>query len=128
MKMAGVTVAVNIVCSLLLFPFIGHVGIAIATSIAAWVNVILLWVGLNGFVQLQRENWFRLGGMVLASFLMAVGLLAAKYFLVDWLSGIFWQKLVSTGLLIGVGGSIYALGVLLLKVTNVGELKAALKR
>jgi putative peptidoglycan lipid II flippase len=128
MKMAGVTVAVNIVCSLLLFPFIGHVGIAIATSIAAWVNVILLWVGLNGFVQLQRENWFRLGGMVLASFLMAVGLLAAKYFLVDWLSGLFWQKLVSTGLLIGVGGSIYALGVLLLKVTNVGELKAALRR
>ena len=34
MKMAGVTVAVNVVVSLALFPFYGHVGIAVATSVA----------------------------------------------------------------------------------------------
>ncbi|MGC6464457.1 MAG: murein biosynthesis integral membrane protein MurJ [Akkermansiaceae bacterium] len=128
MKMAGVTVLVNIVCSLALFPFFGHVGIAIATSVAAWVNVVLLWVGLKGFVKLERENWKRLGGMVLASVIMAVGLLAAKFFLSDWLDGPFWQKAISTGLLIGFGGTIYALGVLMLKVTDVSQFKAAFKK
>jgi putative peptidoglycan lipid II flippase len=55
MWMAGITVLVNIVFSLLLFPFFGHVGIAIATSISAWVNVVLLWVGLRGFVTLEKR-------------------------------------------------------------------------
>ena len=46
MMMAGITVLVNIVVSLLLFGPLGHVGIAIATTIAAWVNVLLLARGL----------------------------------------------------------------------------------
>jgi len=37
-----VAVVVNIVGSLALFPFYGHVGLALATSIAAWINVVLL--------------------------------------------------------------------------------------
>ena len=129
MKMAGVTVAVNVVFSLALFPFFGHVGIAIATSIAAWVNVILLWLGLKGFVTLQQKNWRRLGGMVLASSVMALGLLAAKSMMSGWLhGGVFWQKLISMVLLVGFGMTLYALGVLLLKVTDANRLKAAFKR
>ena len=128
MKMAGVTVAVNVVVSLALFPFFGHVGIAVATSIAAWVNVVLLWVGLKGFVTLKSRNWRRLGGMVLAAAVMAVGLLVAKAMMVEWLHGEFWQKMVSMIVLIGFGSTIYALGVLMLKVTDVTRLKAAFKR
>jgi len=37
---AGVTV--NVVGSLAMFPHLGHVGIAIATSLAGWVNAVLL--------------------------------------------------------------------------------------
>jgi putative peptidoglycan lipid II flippase len=37
-----IAVAANIVFSLALFPFMGHVGIALATSISAWINVVLL--------------------------------------------------------------------------------------
>ncbi len=39
---AGVAVAVNITASLALFPFYQHVGIAIATSLAGWINTALL--------------------------------------------------------------------------------------
>src|SRR5690606_33461470 len=39
---AGVSVAVNIAISLWLFGTLLHVGIAIATAVAAWVNVLLL--------------------------------------------------------------------------------------
>jgi len=128
MKMAGVTVLVNILVSLLLFPFFRHVGIAFATSVAAWVNVALLWFGLRGFVTLKSENKRRLMGMLIASVAMAVVLCLAKPFLAAWLSGVLWQKVISMSLLIGVGGSTYALGVLLLKVTSPAELKSAFKR
>jgi putative peptidoglycan lipid II flippase len=37
-----VAVVVNIAASLAMFPFIGHVGIALATSISAWINFALL--------------------------------------------------------------------------------------
>lgn len=127
MKMAGATVLVNVVFSLLLFPFIGHVGIAVATSIAAWVNVALLWVGLKGFVTLQRDNWRRLGGMLLASLVMAGGLLVAKSMMAGWLEGGFWVKGIATLLLVGFGMSVYAIGVLVLRVTSLSELKAAFR-
>ncbi len=128
MWMAGITVVVNIVFSLLLFPFFGHVGIAIATSISAWVNVVLLWVGLRGFVTLEKENWRRLGGMVIASVAMAVGLYAAKSLMSGWLGSGFWLKAVATAVLVGFGATIYGIGVLFLKVTSVSEMKSAFRR
>lgn len=127
MWMAGVTVLVNVVFTLLLFPFLGHVGIAVATSIAAWVNVILLWVGLKGFVTLRGENWRRLGGMVLASVVMAGCLLVAKAMMSGWLEGGVWLRGMATFLLVGFGMSVYAVGVLLLRATSVEELKAAFR-
>lgn len=127
MWMAGITVLVNIVFSLLLFPFFQHVGIAIATSIAAWVNVILLWVGLRGFVTLERENWRRLGGMVVASVVMAIGLFGAKYLMSGWLESGFWAKATATAILVGFGATIYGMGVLLLKVTSVSRMKGAFR-
>ncbi len=47
MWFAGVAVAVNVAVSLALFPFLAHVGIAIATSLAGWVNAVLLAVTLR---------------------------------------------------------------------------------
>ena len=127
MWMAGITVLVNIVFSLLLFPFFGHVGIAVATSVAAWVNVLLLWFGLKGFVVLERENWRRLGGMVLARGGRPAGLWGARFLMSGWLDGGFWARGTATVILVGFGMSIYAIGVLLLRVTSLGELKAAFR-
>lgn len=46
MIFAGVAVAINITVSLLLFPQLQHVGIAIATTLAGWVNTGLLAITL----------------------------------------------------------------------------------
>ena len=127
MWMAGITVLVNIVVSLALFPFYGHVGLAFATSVAAWVNVFLLWFGLRNFVNLKRENWRRLIGMVIASSVMAVALWFARPILTPWMSEAFWQKVIAMSLLIGLGVVVYAFGVLALKVTSVRELKVAFR-
>lgn len=127
MWMAGITVLVNIVISLALFPFFGHVGIAFATSVSAWVNVLLLWLGLKGFVTLKAENWKRLIGMVIASAVMAVGLNVLRLVLAPWLGEIFWQKMIAMIMLIGAGAAIYGAAVLVLKVTSVRELKSAFR-
>lgn len=128
MWMAGVTVIVNVVFSLFLFPFFGHVGIAIATSISAWVNVVLLWIGLQGFVTLKAENWRRLRGMVIASLVMALGLLGAKALMVGWIDAGPWSKAISTIILVGFGVTIYGIGVLLLRVTSLSELRSAFRK
>ncbi|HOV02774.1 MAG TPA: murein biosynthesis integral membrane protein MurJ [Kaistiaceae bacterium] len=52
MYYAGVAVAVNVAASLALFPFLSHVGIAIATSLAGWVNAALLFLTLR-----RRGQW-----------------------------------------------------------------------
>ncbi len=128
MWMAVITVLVNIVFSLLLFPFFGHVGIAIATSISAWVNVVLLWVGLKGFVTLEKENWRRLVAMVVASLVMALSLLVTKALMACWLDAGPWARAIATGILVGIGATIYGIGVLLLQVTSLSELRAAFRR
>ena len=46
MYFSGVNAILNIILSLMLFPLYGILGLAIATSIAGWVNAILLWAAL----------------------------------------------------------------------------------
>src|SRR5690606_9884865 len=83
MLYAGVAVAVNVTLSLALFPFLAHVGIAIATSTAGWVNAALL-IGT-----LHRRSLFgvddalrkRLPLLGLASLLMGLCLHVAMGFL-----------------------------------------------
>ena len=52
MKFALVSVAVNLVCAFGLFPIMGAPGLAIGTSAAAWVNVVLMVVTLS-----RRGTW-----------------------------------------------------------------------
>jgi len=128
MMMAAVTVVVNIVVSLLLFGPLGHVGIAIATTVAAWVNVILLARGLRGLVHPEKEFWTKSLRIMAASVAMGVIVWLAYQVLGAWFEGAFWKQCTALGLLIGLGMSAYAVLVLALKVTSVGELKSSFRR
>jgi putative peptidoglycan lipid II flippase len=70
---AGVSVAINIVLSLALFPQFQHVGIALATSAAAWVNAALLaiWLRRRGHFILAAAEWRRHGLILVAALVMA---------------------------------------------------------
>lgn len=133
MGMAGIAVAVNITCSLILFNLLrptgfGPVGIAIATAISAWVNVFLLWRGMKGFVVISPEVWRKLGGMVAASVVMGILIWLGAWALEPWFSGTQWQRIAALTLVIGLGLTVYALSALLLRVTSVSELKAGFRR
>ena len=128
MVMAGITVVVNIVVSLLLFTPMGHVGIALGTTVAAWVNVFLLGRGLKGMVHPTKEFWMRTLRILVASVAMGVVVWLALLVLGSWFTEAFWKQCVALGLLIGLGISVYSVLVLLLKVTSVAELKASFRR
>ncbi|MBO6718076.1 MAG: murein biosynthesis integral membrane protein MurJ [Rhizobiaceae bacterium] len=93
MWFAMITVVVNIAAALALFPVYGHVAIAAASSVSAWVNFMLL-AGT-----LWRRNHFRPS----AGTLRRVGLLALASAVMGasvwWLSGLIapWLSSASTG-------------------------------
>ncbi|MEM7776057.1 MAG: murein biosynthesis integral membrane protein MurJ [Pseudomonadota bacterium] len=90
MWLAGVNLVVNVIGSLSLFYYFreigwqGHVGIALATSIAGWVNAILLWAVLAGRGAFAADTRLlrNLALIIFASVLMGTSLV----FLLDTLA------------------------------------------
>jgi putative peptidoglycan lipid II flippase len=117
-----------VVCSLLLFPWLGHVGIAIGTSVAAWVNVWMLWRGLKGFVKLRKRHRKKIFATIMASFLMGLALWLALLVVGSWFSGGMWLKVAGLTLLVTFGLSVYAFAALRLRATSLGDLKDGLGR
>lgn len=80
---AAINAIVNVILSLILFQTFDHVGIAIATSVAAWINVILLYVGL------KQRNFWPLEAKTLRHCLMmalsSAGMAASLFGLHQWL-------------------------------------------
>jgi len=128
MIMAGITVLVNIVVSLLLFAPLGHVGIAIATTIAAWVNVLLLARGLKGLVHVDKAFWTKSLRICMASVVMGALVWGGYQLLGSWFEDAFWKQCTALALLIGLGMSVYAVLVLALRATSIAELKAGFRR
>jgi putative peptidoglycan lipid II flippase len=81
MWFAGISVAVNVGVSLALFPFLAHVGIAIATAASGWVNTVLLVVTLHrrGHFTADESLRKRLPLILLAAVLMGIALVAAMW-------------------------------------------------
>ncbi len=83
MIFAAISVVVNIAGALALFPFFGHVGIALATAAAAWMNAFLLAITLqkrNGWqtdARLKRNLW----RILLSAFIMGLALLGVEVWL-----------------------------------------------
>jgi len=128
MKIAIVTVTVNTVASLALFQWIGFVGIAVATSLAGWVNVLMLVKGLRGRLGLGPARRMKLLRTLLAALAMGAVVWLAKEGLAGWFAGAQWQRVVAMLLLIGAGGSAYGLLALVLRATSVAELRTGFRR
>lgn len=116
-KIAILCVAVNIIGNLILMQYYQHVGLAMATSISAWLNAVLM-----GFVLLRREhfvpNYDVIVGVIklmLGSVFMGV-LLWLLVPMLDFTS--FWSKIVSLAILIFAGLFSYGIVVLALLRQN----------
>ena len=105
-----IMVATNIVLSLSLFPTLGHVGIAIATSVSAWVNLALLaatqW--RRGDFKPDNVTLRRLFFLCASALVMGAAIWSARMLLDElFLDAGFFIQLIGTGGLIAFGATIY---------------------
>jgi putative peptidoglycan lipid II flippase len=125
-----VTVAANIALSLVLFWQLRHVGIALATSLAAWLNTVLLAVSLRrfGFCHLDERFRARLPRILVASAGMGAALWAVESGTERWLADGFIERVTALGILVGVGLLVYAGLAFGLGAVARGDLAGALRR
>jgi putative peptidoglycan lipid II flippase len=138
MRLAIVNMAVNVVGSLALFfallamGLLPHVGIAIATSLAGWINAVMLWSGLarHGHFEVDARARRSIPLMLLASLVMAALLWAGGWWLEPYL-GRDYASPVRAGALAGLvamGMIVYFGTAHLTGAMRLGAALAALKR
>ena len=130
MIFAGVSAFINVTLGVYLFFTIGFYGLALATSVAAWVNVVCL-----AWLLLKDESFTpdmrllsRLPRIVLASAVMAVALIAVATPAANYMSGNFLKDFIVLGGVCGFGFVIYAAAAALLRAFNMNDIRDALKR
>ena len=110
------------------FLWMTYIGIAVATSISAWVNVLLLVRGLRGFWRPQASLIAKICRMLTASLSMGIALWLLQWLLDSWLQGPFYLKATGLGLLVAGGAAIYFAAALAFRATSVRELKSGFGR
>ena len=109
-RFAAVAVAVNVVLNLSMFRWFGHVGLALATSVAAWVHFWLLWRGAasRGYLVAGRQL-LRCGLRVLGS-VACMGLALAAMAPSDsfWISASITERVLWLAGIVAGGSLVYA--------------------
>jgi putative peptidoglycan lipid II flippase len=130
-KIAMITIAINIGLGVALLPVLGHVGLALATAVAANANTLLLMYTLRqrGLWQADERLKKRSLLILLATVAMALVLaLLDRLVLPGWYGGGFWKRVSVLAILIGSGMATYLVSALLLGATRPGEWKSILRR
>jgi putative peptidoglycan lipid II flippase len=132
MKFALYSVGLNIAGALALFPFLGHVGIALATTVASWLNAVLLGVTLSGRGHFQADLTLRrnLPRIVLSSLAMGALVLALSL----WWQGSFSAEVALSVriaillILVAAGSAIYFALAWATGAFRPGAIRRALRR
>ena len=96
LRFAIITVLINTTLSIYLFSKFGFLGIAIATSISAWINVILLYINLRSKNYFLHSNklLIPLGIIILSSFVLLVYLYYIQnFYLIYKFSNFYYEAL-----------------------------------
>jgi putative peptidoglycan lipid II flippase len=132
MQFAIISVAINIAASLLLSRWYGHVGIAMATSIAAWANAILLATALTrrGHYKLDDRLKARLPRIVISGVLMGLLLLFGRWFLQENFTetASFFSEAWGLVVLVAGGAAGYFSLAHVLGAMSLTEMRAVVKR
>lgn len=120
----------NLIGNLTLIWWWGHVGVAIATAISAWLNVVLLFAALRkrGELTIEPRLVRRATGMAFAAAAMGAVLWFANRWFDPLMTRDFTTRLLALAGLCGVGGAAYFLVAALAGGFSPAELRRQLKR
>ena len=109
LKMALISIALNIVLSLALFWPFGHVGIAMATSASAWLHALLLGARLRtlGFLTTDQDLRRRLPRIALTAAVMGIALWFGADALTAWFSAAQELRILALAILVAGGLLLY---------------------
>ncbi len=130
MKLAALAAAVNLVMAISLAMIFKHLGIAMATALSSWLNVILLAWALKrrGFLAPDQRLLGKLWRIIATSALMVALLVYLMDVLDVWLAGNMGARIGGLTMLIGAGFVAYMLLTRLAGCWTLGELKTLLGR
>lgn len=108
---ATIGMVVNVVLSFLLFPYLTHVGIALATTIAGWVNAGLLMFRLMRLGHFRTDARFRqtLRPIIVSSLIMGGILFFGFQFTASWFApeAGLWIQVSALSTLVFAGFTLY---------------------
>ena len=123
---------VNVALSLSLFfilranGIMPHIGIAFATTVAGWVNAVLLWVTLarNGQFEFDPQLRRNLPLILIASVVMGACVWSGAFWLAPYLSALngLWIQMGALGLLVSIGLLVFAMAIQLMGVAHIPAL------
>ena len=128
-KVASFMVLTNLVLNIILMQFLAHAGLALATSITAWLNAAILAFILKqkGLHQHSKKTYVRLVRTFMASAVMGMGLLGLIEFVGDSIFGSKNSNILSLAALILLGLFLYIIPVFLFRVIRLSEVRQEIK-
>jgi putative peptidoglycan lipid II flippase len=129
-RVAVFSMLFNLVGNLTLIWHFGHVGVAISTAIAAWVNVLILYWLLHKRGQLRMDARFRGKALriIAASATMGVALFFLNPLLDLHMAKGLAERVIALALLCGIGALVYGAAALAFRAYAISELRAAFRR
>ena len=120
----------NIALSLLLLESLAHVGIALATSLSAWLNAsaLLILLSIRGHYSMDKRLYRRMLGIIAASVVMAAALWAALPFMTPYLQAGLSSRITALIFLILGGGAVYGVSALAFGAAKFSDIKSMLRR
>lgn len=130
MIFAGLSALINVSLGIYLFFTIGFYGLALATSVAAWVNVVCLTHILLKDKSFAPDTRLlsRVPRITLASAAMGVALYSIAPRAEAFLTGHFIQDFLCLGIACIMGMFVYVAAAALLRAFNMGDIRDALSR
>ncbi len=129
-RLAVMSMLVNLAGNLVLIWPLGHVGVALSTAAAAWVNVVLLYATLHRQRHLRidarlKSRAVRIAG---ACVVMGVALALMTAPLDRHMAGSALERIVALALLCGVGGVVYAAALIAFRAVDLRALRQQFSR
>lgn len=129
-RVAAASMVANVVLNLILMQVLSYVGIALASSLAAWMNAILLWMILRqrAFLRIDAQLRRRLPRILLAALLMAGLLAVGRMALEGLLAGSTLMRAGALALLVGGGLLAFGLFAQLTGAAAISDVRRLLRR
>lgn len=129
MKIAIIAVFVNLLLALCLMHYLLHVGLMLATVIAAWVNLGLLTYEQYRRRLLQFDATLRHRALriTLSAVVMAPLVCATAEAFAEQLTGATWERVLALAVIVSSGAAIYLLLIFLLGAFKTSDLKTLLR-